>query len=208
MNIINALNWRYSVKRFSEHKLQPWQIDKLLEATRLSPSSYGLQPYKIIIIESEAVKERLLPFAYDQQQVAKCSHLLVFATRTDIGAHLVNEYVHQAAKNKDISPDSLANYAEMTKHALANMDQQQSAEWAQHQTYIALGTMLTSAATLNIDTCPIGGFEPEKFDSILGLSQKHLAATVICPIGIRHPEDKYSKQSKVRFAHQHLVMEM
>jgi nitroreductase len=88
------------------------------------------------------------------------------------------------------------------------MDRQQGSQWAQQQTYIALGNMLTSAATMEIDTCPIGGFEPLEFDNILGLSDKHLAATVICPIGIRHPEDKYSKRRKVRLDHHHLVMEM
>ena len=93
MNVINALNWRYSVKSFSEQKLQQWQLRELLEATRLSPSSYGLQPYKVIVIESKSVRQRLLPFAYGQEQVIKSSHLLVFAARTDIGSHLVSDYI-------------------------------------------------------------------------------------------------------------------
>ena len=208
MNVINALNWRYSVKSFSEQKLQQWQLRELLEATRLSPSSYGLQPYKVIVIESKSVRQRLLPFAYGQEQVIKSSHLLVFAARTDIGSHLVSDYIQEASKNNDTSSESLTSFAAMAEKALETMNTKEGLHWAQQEAFIALGNMLTSAAMMKIDTCPIGGFDAQEFDAILNLTANNLASTVICPIGIRDPNDKYSQRRKVRFDHQHLVMEI
>ncbi|BCO19577.1 NAD(P)H-dependent oxidoreductase [Alteromonas sp. KC3] len=207
MHVIKALNWRYSVKQFSDHKLSQWQLDELLEATRLSPSSYGLQPYKILVISSQTLRERLVPFAFSQQQVSSSSHLLVFATRTDINTSLVDEYVSLASTKKGASPDSLAGYAEMAKSAINGMTKAQREQWAQQQTFVALGNMLTSAAMMEIDTCPIGGFEPDAFDRVLGLEAQQLTTTVICPIGRRDPSDKYGHYEKVRFDKNHLVME-
>lgn len=208
MNVIDALNWRYAVKVFSEQKLGQKQVTQLLEATRLSPSSYGLQPYKILVVESQSLRERLLPLAYGQEQVVTGSHLIVFAARTDIGPHLAAEYVQQASKYDDIPGSSLANYAAMVEDAIKAMDDTQALQWAHQQAFVALGNMLTSAAMMKIDTCPIGGFDAQGFDQILGLAEKNLATTVICPIGIRDPQDKQSQRSKVRFDHQHLVLEL
>ncbi|MBU3021306.1 NAD(P)H-dependent oxidoreductase [Aestuariibacter sp. A3R04] len=207
MHVIDALNWRYSVKQFSDQKLQQWQLDNLLEATRLSPSSYGLQPYKILVITSRAARERLKPFAFGQEQVSSGSHLLVFATRTDIDTLLVDEYVSLAQTKNGASPDSLARYAEMAKGAINSMNKTERALWAQQQTFVALGNMITCAAMMKIDTCPIGGFEPDAFDHILGLNEKQLTTTVICPIGKRDPNDKYGQYEKVRFDINHLVLE-
>jgi nitroreductase len=207
MYVIDALNWRYSVKQFSDQTLQPWQVNQLLEATQLSPSSYGLQPYKVLVVTSHDVRERLVPFAYGQKQVAESSHLLVFATRTDIDTPLVDEYVSLAKAKNGASPASLAGFAEMAKGAINGMNQAQRARWAEQQTFVALGNMITSAAMMKIDTCPIGGFEPDAFDRILGLKEKQLTSTVICPIGLRDENDKYGQYEKVRFDVSHLLAE-
>jgi nitroreductase len=207
MYVIDALNWRYSVKQFSDQTLQPWQVNQLLEATQLSPSSYGLQPYKVLVVTSHDVRERLVPFAYGQKQVAESSHLLVFATRTDIDTPLVDEYVALAKAKDGASPASLAGFAEMAKGAIEGMNQAQRARWAEQQTFVALGNMITSAAMMKIDTCPIGGFEPDAFDRILGLKEKQLTSTVICPIGLRDENDKYGQYEKVRFDVSHLLAE-
>lgn len=207
MYVIDALNWRYSVKQFSDQTLQPWQVDQLLEATQLSPSSYGLQPYKVLVVTSHDVRERLVPFAFGQKQVAESSHLLVFATRTDIDTPLVDEYVSLAKAKNGASPASLAGFAEMAKGAINSMNQAQRARWAEQQTFVALGNMITSAAMMKIDTCPIGGFEPDAFDRILGLKEKQLTSTVICPIGLRDENDKYGQYEKVRFDVSHLLAE-
>ena len=207
MYVIDALNWRYSVKQFSDQKLQPWQVNQLLEATQLSPSSYGLQPYKVLVVTSHDVRERLVPFAFGQKQVAESSHLLVFATRTDIDTPLVDEYVSLAKAKNGASPASLAGFAEMAKGAINGMNQAQRARWAEQQTFVALGNMITSAAMMKIDTCPIGGFEPDAFDRILGLKEKQLTSTVICPIGLRDENDKYGQYEKVRFDVSHLLAE-
>ena len=208
MNVIDALNWRYAVKTFSNRKLQPWQLEKLLEAARLSPSSYGLQPYRIIVVESASLRERLLPHAYSQVQVVSGSHLLVFAARTDIGPNLVTEYVELASKNQDTPAESLTGFATMAQSALGAMTPGQSIQWAHQQAFVALGNMLTSAAMMQIDTCPIGGFEPQAFDRILGLKDKQLTTSVICPIGFRDPQDKYAHRRKVRVDQKHMVLEM
>ena len=208
MNVIEALNWRYAVKTFSDKKLQQWQVDKLLEATRLSPSSYGLQPYKIIVVQSEALRQAVLPCAYNQRQVVDCSHLLVFAARTDIGPHLAQEYVKQASKLGDIPSESLIGFSNMAENAINNMTSKQQMQWAHQQAYIALGNMLTSAAMMQIDTSPIGGFEAKGVDQALGLADKHLTTTMLCPTGFRATEDKYSTRSKVRFGRHQIVLEM
>lgn len=207
MYVIDALNWRYSVKQFSDQTLQPWQVNQLLEATQLSPSSYGLQPYKVLVVTSHDVRERLVPFAFGQKQVAESSHLLVFATRTDIDTPLVDEYVSLAKAKNGASPASLAGFAEMAKGAINGMNQAQRARWAEQQTFVALGNMITSAAMMKIDTCPIGGFKPDAFDRILGLKEKQLTSTVICPIGLRDENDKYGQYEKVRFDVSHLLAE-
>ncbi|WP_338517933.1 NAD(P)H-dependent oxidoreductase [Alteromonas gracilis] len=207
MHVIDALNWRYSVKQFSDQTLQPWQVNQLLEATQLSPSSYGLQPYKVLVVTSQDVRERLVPFAFGQKQVAESSHLLVFATRTDIDTPLVDEYISLAKAKNGASPASLAGFAEMAKGAINGMNQAQRARWAEQQTFVALGNMITSAAMMKIDTCPIGGFEPDAFDRILGLKEKQLTSSVICPIGIRDENDKYGQYEKVRFDVSHPLAE-
>lgn len=207
MHVIDALYWRYSVKQFSDQTLQPWQVNQLLEATQLSPSSYGLQPYKVLVVTSHDVRERLVPFAFGQKQVAESSHLLVFATRTDIDTPLVDEYISLAKAKNSASPVSLAGFAEMAKGAINGMNQAQRARWAEQQTFVALGNMITSAAMMKIDTCPIGGFEPDAFDRILGLKEKQLTSTVICPIGIRDENDKYGQYEKVRFDVSHPLAE-
>lgn len=208
MNVIDALNWRYAVKTFSEAKLQDNQLENLLEAARLSPSSYGLQPYKIIVVKSQALRERLLPFAYGQKQVVNSSHLLVFAARTDIGPHLVNDYVHLALKNPDSSAESLAGFSKMVNNALAEMNNNQALEWAKQQAFIALGNTLTCAALMGIDACPMGGFNAQEFDKELALTARNLTSTVICPVGVRRATDKHGQRSKVRVDIERFVVEM
>ncbi|MCV2883423.1 NAD(P)H-dependent oxidoreductase [Aestuariibacter sp. AA17] len=208
MNVIDALNWRYSVKRFADKLLSREQVNGLIEAARLSPSSYGLQPYRIIVIESAVLRQQILPLAYNQTQVVTSSHLLLFAARTDVDLHMAQEYAQLATQNKDVPEASLARYVDMIESSITSMNTLQRQQWAHQQVYIALGNVLTSAAMMGIDTSPIGGFDSTAVDALLGLNDKQLASTVLCPIGYRHNEDPYSQRRKVRFAQSHLVMEM
>lgn len=199
MDVIEALNWRYAVKQFSQTKLQQSQVDTLVEAVRLSPSSYGLQPYNIIVVESDDKKRELLTHSFGQDKVMHCSHLVVFATQTNIDEQMIDGYIMRHAQTQQITIDNLAAYARQIKSAILSMNEQQKQAWAQQQTFIALGIMLASAALLKIDACPMGGFDGEAYNQVLGLEKLELTSTVICPIGYRHADDKYAQKPKVRF---------
>jgi nitroreductase len=199
MQLIDALEWRYAVKQFSEYTVPQSQLQALLQATRLSASSYGLQPYKIIVLESRDMRRQLLPYAYGQDKVLASSHLIVFAAETQIGDSTVDRYLDQYHGVTGRPQAELQDYGEHMKSALAAKSAAQKQEWAHQQAYIALGNLLTSAALLQIDTCPMTGVDRAGFDQVLGLAEQGLSTTVICPIGRRHDDDKYAWSPKVRF---------
>lgn len=205
MNVIDALNWRYAVREFSTEVIAPAKLQQLLDATRLSPSSYGLQPYHLLVIQSPQLKQQLLEFSLGQDKVAQCSHLIVFAAHTDIGDATVNRYVKQFSQTRAVEMSQLVNMEEHYNAALAVMEQPQRQEWAHQQAYIALGNFLTCAALMKIDTCPMTGIEFDGYDRVLGLREKNLTVTAVCPIGIRHPQDVSAREKKVRFAERDMV---
>ncbi|MEN0037420.1 MAG: NAD(P)H-dependent oxidoreductase [Cellvibrio sp.] len=199
MNLINALNWRYAVREFSSETIAPQQLQQLLDATRLSASSYGLQPYHLLVIQSPVIKEQLIEFSLGQDKVSNCSQLIVFAAHTNIGDATVNRYIKQFSQTRGVEVSQLANMQAHYKAALAVMDKNQRQQWAHQQAYIALGNFLTCAALMQIDTCPITGIEFDGYDKVLGLREKNLTTTAVCPIGIRHPQDASAHEKKVRF---------
>ncbi len=205
MNLIKALHWRYAVREFSSDSIAPEQLQKLLEATRLSASSYGLQPYHLLVIESPKVRQQLVEFSLGQDKVANCSHLIIFAAHTNVGDATVDRYIQQFSAVRNVPVAQLQNMAEHYKAAMAQMNTAQRQEWAHQQAYIALGNFLTSAALMEIDTCPMTGIEAEGYDWVLGLREKNLTTTAVCPIGIRHPIDSSAQQKKVRFDLQDMV---
>ncbi len=206
MKMLDALNWRYAVKKFSDDKISSPELVNLLEAVRLSASSYGLQPYNIIVVESKPIRERLVHYSYGQDKVAKSSHLLVFAAHTNIGDVTVDRYINKYVQLSNKSRSELHNYAEHIKSALSDKTSEQKQEWAHQQAYIALGNLLTCAAVMKIDSCPMSGFDRDGYDAELGLNKKGLTTTVICPIGRRHPEDTWVRLPKVRFDYDEIVM--
>ncbi|WP_086934351.1 NAD(P)H-dependent oxidoreductase [Agarilytica rhodophyticola] len=208
MNVLDALNWRYSVKKFSDEKISAVELKGLLHAACLSASSYGLQPYNIIVVEAMPIRERLLPFSYGQDKVAHSSHLLVFAAHTHIGDATVDRYIDKYARVLNKSPDELIKFSNHMKSALAAKTPEQRQEWAHQQAYIALGNLLTCAAIMKIDSCPMTGIDSTGYDAVLGLSEKGLTTSVICPIGRRHHEDVQASHPKVRFDYNEIVMEI
>lgn len=208
MKLLAALNWRYAVKRFSDEKLATTDVKALLDMTRLSASSYGLQPYTILVVESPEVRQALLPYSYGQDKVYHSSHLIVFAAQTAIGDVTVERYIDKLAAVANKSHEDLNPYATHMKQSLAGMAPEQKQEWAHQQAYIALGNLLTCAAMMQIDSCPMTGFEREGYDAVLKLEEKGLTTTVICPIGHRHPEDLQAFSPKVRFDYHEIVMEV
>jgi len=143
MNIHQALDWRYAVREFSPEKLDTRAVETLLDAVRKSASSYGLQPYKLLVVESRAVRQALLAHSFGQQKVLDCSHLIVFAAQTEIGDHTVDRYVDQFVKTRGVPASDIAGYVEHMKQALSGKTAAEKQVWAHQQAYIALGTLLT-----------------------------------------------------------------
>lgn len=208
MNILAALNWRYAVNKFSDEKVSESELKDLLNAVRLSASSYGLQPYSIIVVESESVREQLLPFSYGQDKIVQSSHLVVFAAQTQIGDATVDRYIDKYAKIAKEPPSKFINFSNHIKSALAAKTPEQRQGWAHQQAYIALGNLLTCAALMEIDSCPMTGIDTAGYDAVLGLTKKGLTTSVICPIGRRHSEDIQAHRPKVRFDYDEIVMEI
>lgn len=199
MNVIEALNWRYAVREFSSKRLDEQKIEQLLNATRLSATSYGLQPYRMIRVDDKNVRQQLLPHSMGQEKVVDCSHLIVFAAMTDIGDEMVERYIHSVASIRGIAIDELAGLGEHMRSVFAGMSPIHKREWAHQQAHIALGTLLTTAAIMQIDSCPMGGIEPAGYDKVLGLRERGLETSVIVALGIRHPEDNNAGLKKVRY---------
>lgn len=208
MKLMDALHWRYAVKQFSAKKVPDDKLKELLNYTRLSASSYGLQPYKIIVVDSVAVRERLLPFSYGQNKILNSSHLIIFAAHTQVGDDTVDRYIDKYASINDESLEKLSKFSAFIKSDLNNKTLLQKQQWAHQQAYIALGNFLTCAAIMEIDSCPMTGFDPYGYDNVLGLEKKGLTTSVICPVGYRHKNDDYAKVPKTRFDYDEIVMEL
>jgi len=209
INIIEALNWRYAVKRYdTSKKLSEEQIDKLFEAVRLSPSSFGLQPYKILNIKSPEIREKLKVAAYGQSQVTDASHFLVFTVPTNLGEKDVDTFLELTAKVRGLTVESMNEYSEMIKGNIASRNPEQNIAWAARQAYIALGVLLTTCAIEGVDANPMEGFNPKQFDEILELKEHNLTSVVIMALGTRSVEDTYSKLKKVRLAKEDLFIEI
>jgi nitroreductase len=206
MNVIEALHWRYAVREFSPLRIDEKKLQKLLTATRLSATSYGLQPYRMIVVDDIETRQKLLLYSYGQQKVVDCSHLIVFAAQTQIDDEMVDRYIHSVASTRGMSIDELKGLADHMKSVFADMNGRQKKEWAHQQVYIALGTMLTAAAMMQIDTCPMGGIDAAGYDKVLGLDQLGLETSVICALGVRHPEDRNAHLKKVRYNQAEMVI--
>jgi nitroreductase len=205
--LLRVLRWRYATKKFDPAKKIPAATWNALEqALILSPSSYGLQPWKFLILTDPKLREKLVPHSWNQRQVADASHLVVFAVKKKISAADVDAWVTRMAEAQDMEPEKLNGYrGMMIQDVVEGPRSRWAEEWAVRQAYIALGNFMTSAAFLGVDTCPMEGFIPEKYDEILGLADEGLRTAVLCPAGYRSAEDKYAAQPKIRFASERLI---
>ncbi|MBC7650625.1 MAG: nitroreductase family protein, partial [Deinococcales bacterium] len=168
MNIISSLQWRYATKKMTGDKVSSEKLDIILHATQLAASSYGLQPYTILVINNEEVKKQLSPAAYNQPQIVQSSHLLVFCVWTDITEAQVTTYINDIATKRNISEDSLAGFKDAILGTINGLNVDQKQTWAAKQAYIALGTTLVAAAVEEVDATPMEGFNAAQFDAILG----------------------------------------
>jgi nitroreductase/dihydropteridine reductase len=195
MGTIEDLNWRYATKVFSKKKIPQKDLDELLETLRLAPSSFGLEPWKFIVVSDEKTREKLREAAWGQSQVTDASHLIVLCIRKNLDEKYVKNFIERMAKTRNTTTDSLKGYEKMLLDFVNGMTPAAIEEWSKKQVYLALGVLLTAAAQKRIDAGPMEGFNPAKFDEILGL--KDVKSTVICALGYRG-EDKYAAAKKVR----------
>ncbi|WP_127716791.1 NAD(P)H-dependent oxidoreductase [Halobacteriovorax sp. HLS] len=200
MNIIEALNWRYATKEFdSTKKVSQKDLDTINESLRLTASSFGVQPWKFLVISNQEVKNSLLEHSWGQKQVVDCSHHIVMCTPLDYVDQDVDAFIESTAQARSQSVSDLEGYSKVVKNFLSYKNLEQKQQWMKDQVYIALGNLLTTCALLKIDACPMEGIIKEKYDEVLGLKEKGLTAIVACPIGYRADSDKYATAAKVRF---------
>jgi len=190
MSVTKALNWRYATKKMNGLKIPKVKMDLILDAISLSPSSFGLQPYSILIIENKAMLEKIKPIATMQTQITEASALLVFAAWDKITPEKINIYIEQIAKDRNVSIDSLKQMREHIEVLLKNSDSN-NLVWSSKQAYIALGVGLVAAAEEEIDSTPMEGFNNKQLDDLLELKEKGLRSSVLMTLGYRDAENDY-----------------
>lgn len=192
-------NWRYATKKFDvSKKITPEDLNILKEAIRLSSSSYGLQPYKVIIVENPELRAKIKPVAWGQSQITEASHLFIFANRTTIREDEVDLFFDNISKTREIPLESMDGYKNFMKGKINELSNDAVNIWNAKQTYLALGNLLNAAAELKIDVTPMEGFSPTEVNKILGLDELGLNATLIATAGYRHAEDLTQHYKKVR----------
>jgi nitroreductase len=200
--IEQQLKWRYATKQFDPTRKIPEDIWKILEQSLvLAPSSFGLQPWKFFVIRNPELRRQLVEHSWGQKQVVDASHLVVLAFRKDISGADVDRYLQRMSEIQGTPVETLQGFANVVKGFIDKPPYPLDLnEWAKRQVYIALGQYMTCAAMLGIDTCPMEGLVPAKYDEILGLTEQGYSTVVACPAGYRASEDKYATRPKVRYA--------
>lgn len=211
-NIIDSLKWRYAVKKFDPtKKVSDKDLDILKEALVLSPSSFGLQAWKFLFITDQTLKEKLRAHSWNQAQISECSHLVVLCNLEKIDGEFLDKFIKLNEEKGTRPAGSLDGYRKIIYDNVVDPNSnngQNQKEYMQNQVFIALGNLMTVAASLGIDTCPIGGFDPVQYDEILGLKEKGLQSCVICPIGYRSDEDSHQDDPKIRFDTSDLIEDL
>ena len=199
MNIIDSLKWRYAVKKFDTNKdLSEIQIETLKEAFNLTATSYGLQPLKLVIIKNKKIQEKLVPFSWNQQQILQASHLLVICIKDNYTTKEVENYFNLVQKIRN-TPDEVINpFKKFLTAEIAKKTQEELYVLNKNQAYIALGNLLTVCALQQIDSCPMEGFTPDKYDEILDLTKDNLKSVLVLPVGFRASDDYMKDLTKVR----------
>ena len=205
-SLIQALTWREATKKFdTEKKLAREQLDALIEAARLAPSSFGLQPWKLVVVSDPAVRAKLREVSWDQPQITEASQVFVFAAEMPT-PELVDAYIANISTTRGVPLESLAGFSQMMKGSIEGKSEAERLEWAKKQAYLALGVTLASAAVLGIDACPMEGFDPAKYNELLGLTERGLHTAVIMAVGFRSAEEAAVESKKVRPAKEEQII--
>lgn len=199
MESIKKLEWRYATKKFdATKKISNDQLNVLKNAFNLTATSYGLQPLKMLVISNQKVLDSLKPSAYNQSQVADCSHLLVLCIKTNIDGDYVDAKFDLEVQERGVKEASISDFRAFLRNTIENQTQEQKEKHAIQQAYIALGNLMTICALEGIDSCPMEGFLPQKFDELLKLDSLNLKSTLLLPVGFRAEDDLMSSLKKVR----------
>ena len=199
MKLIDSLQWRYATKKFdATKKVSQEHIGKLQEVLQLSASSYGFQPYKVLIIEDKDLREKLKPISWDQTQITDSSHLFVLCSYLEFTPEMVDDYLKHKSEVQGIPLEKLDFYSKFMKEKMEEKSPEVMKHWTAKQTYLALGNLLAACGELQIDSCPLEGFEAKAYDELLGLTEKGLTTTVLTAIGYRSKDDDNQGLPKVR----------
>lgn len=194
------LNWRYATKKFDPNrKISQKDLENLTETLRLAPSSFGLQPWKFVIVKDPQTRQRLKGHAWNQPQVTDASDLFVLCALTGMDEQYIRDFIEQTARQRGIAVEGLKSYEDMMSGFVKSLPPQDLQNWMKRQVYIALGMLLSECAHRKIDACPMEGFDGKKVDEVLGLAAEGLTAVAMCPVGYRASDDLSANAKKVRF---------
>jgi nitroreductase len=196
MKLLDALQWRYAVKKMNGTKVPAEKLETIIEATRLAPSAFGLTPYSIIVVEDEETRKKLQPAFYNQSQVVDGSVVIIFAAWNTISEKEVAEYMQEIADQRGVAVDTLKDFSGYINGSLKNLTPEQARVWADKQTYLALGFSLVAAAAEEVDATPMEGFAPDAVDEILGLKALGLHSAVALTLGFRDAANDYLVNAK------------
>jgi nitroreductase len=201
-NLIKNLEWRYAVKRFDATKKIPQNVWEAMEkALVLTPSSYGLQPWKFLVVESAEIRQKLKAVSWNQSQVTDASHYVVFCTKQSMTEADIGKFIELTAKERGTPLEKLAGYRDLMINNIVKGGQKNDVpNWNARQVYIALGNAMTAAAVLGVDTCPMEGLDPKQYDEILGLAGSDYRTVCALAYGYRSSEDVYANAKKIRYA--------
>ena len=199
MNSIDNLKWRYAVKKFDHHKiLSDNQINILKQAFNLTASSYGLQPIKLVVVKNKDIQKELVLHSWNQQQISQASHLLVICVDTKLDETDVEKYFERVKEIRNTPDEIINSFKEYLTTTISEKTTEDLLSWGKNQAYLALGNLLTVCANEKIDSCPMEGFIPEKYNEVLGLKEKNLSSVLVLPVGFRAEDDIMTHQKKVR----------
>jgi nitroreductase len=207
LDLFTAFRWRYACKVFDPtKKIAESDFQKLLDALVLSASSYGLQPWKFLVINNPEIRIELRKHSWNQGQITDASHLIVLCRRNAMDAEYVQRFIQDMSQKQGTSLEKLEGYKQLIMgHLVPDGQKKDQPIWAANQVYIALANLMSAAAVLEIDTAPIEGFKPAKYNEILNLSEQGFHAQVVCPVGYRAENDWNKDTPKVRFDQDDLV---
>ena len=198
--LLDALRWRYATKKFDPtRKIPAATWDALEESMVLTPSSFGLQPWKFLVIQDPGVRANLSAESWQQPQVTQASHYVVLTARTNLNAADIDAWMERMAEVQGSGPEVLAPLKGMIEGFAQAMSHEARHAWNIRQAYIALGQLMTAAAVMGIDACPMEGISAAGYDQLLGLEGSGYATVVGCALGYRAVDDKYASIPKARF---------